>query len=101
MTVTWTYDRWVDGEHVEHREGGWSEGGRNILGTFKVPRENDGIWNQLGFSNTVMGVKGLGTFFPISSELLQSQPMTLVVHVTQPDKDPVTTIPFVISVPPC
>ena len=101
LTVTWTYDRWVNGEHVEHREGGWSESGRNILDTFTVPMENDGVWNKLGFSTATQGVKSLGTLFPVGRELLQSTPMTVVIHVTQPDKDPVTTIPFVISVPPC
>jgi len=101
LTVSWTYDRWVNGEHVEHDEGGWSEEGRDILGTFAIPQENDGLWNRLGFSTATKGVRSLGAFFPISNELLQSEPMKLVIHVTRPGEEPVTTVPFVISVPPC
>ena len=97
LTVTWTYDRWSGNEHVEHKEGGWSDEGRNILGTFSVPRGNDGIWSQMGFSNGAEGIKGLGTFFPVSPNMFKSEPMTLVVHVVNADGTPVTTVPFVIG----
>ncbi len=98
LTVTWTEDRYVNGKHVSHKEGGWSEEGRDILGTFTVPREGEGIWSKLGFSNAAQGVKSLGTSFPISPGLLAAQPMSLVIHVTTPDEDPVTTVPFVIGI---
>ncbi len=97
LTVNWTYDRWEGSDHVEHKEGGWSGEGRNILGTFAVPREGDGIWKRLGFSNAVQGVKGLGTFFPVSPNMFKAEPMTLVVHVVNADGDPVSTVPFVIG----
>lgn len=100
LTVTWTRDRWVNGQHVEHSEGGWSEGGRDILGTFEVPRGKDGIWSKMGFSNASEGIMGLGAFFPISSQLLQSQPMNLVIHITRPSQTTVTTAPFVIGMTP-
>lgn len=96
LTVSWTYDKWVDGKHVEHREGGWDESGRNILGTFAVPVENDGIWKKLGFNNAVRGIRGLGTQFPITREQLQSQPVDIVIHVTRPKEDPVITTPFIL-----
>ena len=98
LIVSWTHDRWVDGQHVEHREGGWSEDGRNILGNFAVPQREDGIWGRMGFSNASHGIQGLGAFFPVKRELLQSQPMILVVHVTRPSQDTVTTTPFVIGI---
>jgi hypothetical protein len=97
LTVSWTEDRYVNGRHVSHREGGWSEGGRDFLGTFKVPREGEGIWNNLGFSNAIQGVRSLGAHFPVSPGLLRSQPMNLVVHITKPGEDTVTTTPFVIG----
>ena len=98
LTVHWTEDRYVNGKHVSHREGGWSEEGRNILGTFKVPHGKDGIWNKMGFSNAVQGIKGLGALFPIKPGLLSAQPMNLVVHITKPGEDTVTTVPFVIGI---
>ncbi len=100
LTVNWTYDRWEGNDHVEHKQGGWSDEGRDILGTFAVPREGDGIWNRLGFSNAVQGIKGLGTFFPVGPSIFNSEPMTLVVHVVNADGKPVTTVPFVIGLAP-
>jgi hypothetical protein len=97
LTVSWTYDRWVNNQHVEHRQGGWSESGSNMLGSFMVPAEGDGIWRQLGFSNGVRGIKTLGMLFPVSAERMTQQPMHLVVHVTRPSLEPVVTTPFVIS----
>ncbi|HUU50654.1 MAG TPA: hypothetical protein VMW81_06830 [Nitrospinota bacterium] len=100
LTVSWTYTRWSGGEQIEHKEGGWSESGSNILGTFAVPKENDGIWKQMGFSNAVAGVRGLGTLFPVNPEMLQNQPMHLVVHVTKPSQQAVNTTGYVMSMPP-
>jgi len=97
LTVSWTYDRWVNGQHVEHKQGGWSEETRNILGTFSVPHGRDGIWGRMRFGTAVEGIKSLGAFFPAGPRMFKTQPMTLVVHVTNPDAEPVTTIPFVIG----
>jgi len=98
LTVSWTYDRWVNNQHVEHREGGWSESGSNLLDRFKVPvwGEGEGLWSKLGFSNAANGAKGLGTDFPITAAQLQQNPLDLVIHITQPKLDPVTTVPFVL-----
>ena len=100
LTVSWTYTRWSGGKQIEHKEGGWSEGGRDILGTFAVPKENDGIWKQMGFSNAVAGIKGLGALFPIAPEILQTDRMHLVVHVTRPAQQAVNTTAYVMSMPP-
>lgn len=95
LIVSWTRDEWVDGQHVDHQEGGWDESGSIFLGTFAVPVENEGIWKKLGFNNAVKGIQGLGTRFPITKEQLQSGPVNVVVHITRPDEDPVITTPFI------
>ena len=100
LTVSWTYTGWSGGKEIENREGGWSESGSNILGTFAVPSENDGIWKRMGFSNAVAGISGLGTLFPVTPEMLQNQPMHLVVHVTRPSQQAVNTTSYVMSMPP-
>jgi hypothetical protein len=100
LTVSWTYTRWSGGKQIEHKEGGWSESGSNILGTFAVPHENDGIWKQMGFSNAVAGIKGLGTLFPITPEALRANPYNLVVHVTRPAQQAVNTTSYVMGMPP-
>lgn len=99
LTVSWTYDRWVDGQHVEHREGGWSEGGRDLLGSFRVPAQGEGIWKQLGFSNAVRGIRSLGVLFPLQESLLKEQLMTLVVHISRPSQDIVSTVGFSLPMP--
>jgi YD repeat-containing protein len=95
LTVSWTHDRYVDGQHVSHEEGGWSEGGTNFLGSFKVPQAGEGIWSQMGFGNGVKGIKSLGTMYPVMQEQLAAAPMNVVVHVTRPKEDPVITTPFI------
>lgn len=100
FSVAWTRDRWVDGQHVEHAEGGWTTQGVDIIGTFKVPDGKQGIWSRLGFPNAVKGIRTLGTHFPLSAGLLIKRPMTLVIHVTRPPQDPVTTTVFALSLSP-
>jgi hypothetical protein len=100
LTVSWTYTRSVGGKEIENKKGGWSTSGRDMLGTFVVPHENDGIWKQMGFSNAVAGVKGLGTLFPINPDVLKDQRMHLVVHVTRPSLQAVNTTPYVMTMPP-
>lgn len=99
LTVSWTKDRYVNGQHVSHQEGGWSEEGRDFLGTFKVPQENHGIWDDMGFSNAAQGIRSMGTLFPVNyATRFDHSPMTLVVHTTRPGEDTVTTTPFVIGI---
>lgn len=95
LTVSWTHDRYVNGQHVSHEEGGWSESGTNFLGSYKMPQEGEGIWNRMGFNNAVKGIKSLGTLYPVMQEQLAAAPMSVVVHVTRPKEDPVITTPFI------
>lgn len=94
LTVSWTYDRWVNSEHVEHREGGWQDSGREILGTWTVPKDGKGVWNDLGWNTAVAGAKSMAFGFPITYADFAKKPYDIVVHVTNPDVDPVKTIPF-------
>lgn len=96
LTVHWTRDTYVDGKLVKHEEGGWSESGTQLLDVFTRVTFGDPIWQRLGFDRAVDGVKGLGTEFLITVEQLRERPVALVIHITRPDEDPVTTVPFVI-----
>jgi hypothetical protein len=101
LTVWWTYDRWVDGEHVEHREGGWSESWREERdGLLALYGGEEGvenaIWNRLGFDRPVRGVQHLGALFPVTAaDLTGPCPLRLVTHVSLPETDPVRTQPLV------
>ena len=97
LTVSWTRERYVDGQLVERTQGGWSEGGSTLLDTFKVPVYEEAIWSQLGFGNATKGIRSLGTQFLITKEQLKEQPVYLVEHITRPEQDPVTTVPFIIA----
>jgi len=102
LSVSWTRDTYVDGQHVSHEEGGWSESWRELIakGEEMIFREvYDGpLWEHLGFNTAVSGARSLGTLFPVSPQMLANEPMNLVIHITDPDKDPVTTVPYLFSV---
>ncbi len=100
LTVSWTHDRYVNGQHVSHEAGGWSKEGTDFLGSFKVPLAGEGIWSQLGFGNAVKGIKSLGTMYPITREQLMASPTSVVIHVTRPKEDPVITAPFIAWIRP-
>ncbi|OOZ40617.1 hypothetical protein BOW53_07125 [Solemya pervernicosa gill symbiont] len=97
LTVSWTHDRWVDGEHVLHEEGGWQESGTNLLDTFRVPVYEEPIWARLGFGSAIKGISSLGTQYLITKEQLKKEPVYLVTHITQPNADPVTTVPMILK----
>jgi len=101
LSVSWTRDTYVNGEHVKHEEGGWSEqwsvltkrGEETIYG--EVPEVP--IWEQLGFNTAVSGARSLGALFPVSAQMLANGRWNLVVHVTDPKKDPVVTVPYIFE----
>lgn len=94
LTVHWTYDRYVNSEHVEHKQGGWQDSGRLILGTWTEPSNGKGVWDDLGWSTAVAGAKGMGFYFPMPYADFSAKPLDLVVHITNPDTDPVRTAGF-------
>ncbi|MEH6404182.1 MAG: hypothetical protein V7750_12465 [Sneathiella sp.] len=105
LTVRWTYDRYVDGEHVEHQEGGWSESGRDNIGSIRLnfsgkEGQENAIWNRLGFGTATKGVRHLVTEYDLPSEVINGAcPVRLTNHISLPDKDPVTTVPLLGDIP--
>ena len=103
LTVRWTYDRFVDGQHVSHEEGGWKESGRRDLASGVDPSDQvdqNPIWKRFGFDRATEGIKGLGTTFAASRETLTTKSTKLVIHVSNPGRDPVSTIPIDLRVTP-
>lgn len=106
LTVWWTHDRWVDGEHVLHEEGKEVTVGRDELGAFGVRYQGpegarNSIWSQQGFNNASKGIQTLGAVFPLTAQQLMSSPCPyyLQTHVTLPKEDPVRTVPFLHEIP--
>lgn len=105
LTVSWTYDRYVDGKHVEHQEGGWSESGRDNLGSIRLnfsgkDGQENAIWNRLGFDTATKGVRHLVTEYDLPSEVANGPcPVRLTNHISLPDNDPVTTVPLLGDIP--
>ncbi len=101
LNVSWTKDTYVDGELVKHEEGGWSESWRELIGsgegTIYAEVMQPPLWEQLGFNTAVSGARSLGTLFPVSPQMLASEPWNLVVHVSDPKKDPVVTVPYLFE----
>lgn len=97
LSVSWTKDTYVNGQHVDHQEGGWSE-----IGNFKIPgmvSSDDapaGYWNMLGFSNASAGARKIRTTFAIPEGQASGEPIAFTVHVTTPGEDPVVTVPFTV-----
>lgn len=101
LSVSWTRDTYLDGELVKHEEGGWTESWRELIarGEEVVYGEVQmaPLWQQLGFNTAVSGARSLGTLFPITPEMLVSEPWNLVVHVSDPKKDPVVSVPYIFQ----
>lgn len=105
LSVSWTKDTYVNGEHVKHEEGGWNENWSELLASgeetiYGEVADEGALWEQLGFNTAVSGARSIGTVFPVTEEMLAAEPMNLVVHVTDPKKDPVVTYPYVFAMTP-
>jgi hypothetical protein len=95
LTVSWTKSTYVDGQLVKQESGGWSEGGFfKIPGTLSRADAPDGLWRRMGFSSATAGARQIGAIFDAPPG---GGPLTFVVHVTRPRGDPVTTVPFVLT----
>ncbi len=104
ISVWWTYDRYVNGDLVEHREGDSLTVGRDYMGDFAVRFEGadnieNAIWYQIGFNNASKGAQSIGAIFPVDVSILNDCPIYLVTHVSKPKADPVTTIPVLHQIP--
>ncbi|OOZ48279.1 hypothetical protein BOW39_11425 [Solemya velum gill symbiont] len=105
LTVLWTKDRWVDGEHVFHDEGRKVSVGTDYLGSVRQKLEGEkgvanSIWYRHGFNTAVKGIKHLVAIFPVTQAELNASkcPMYLVSHISLPGKNPVITTPLMLEV---
>lgn len=105
LSVWWTHDRWVDGEHVYHGEGREDTSGRNDLGSIAAwysgqKGVENSIWANMGFKNASKGIKTLGVVFDTSMlDASGKCPLTLGTYITQPEGDPVTAVPVLADIP--
>lgn len=100
LTVSWTEDHYVDGEHVFHDEGQEVTTGRDLLGTWSIFEGAEGIansiWGMLGFDTAAKGIKHLGAVYELPPASFPDDcQMQLITHISQPSLDPVTTLPIV------
>lgn len=100
LSVSWSSERYTKNRE-SNKKGTWEELGRDHPGTAEfMDDRSEGmmpIWVQMGFSVAANGVRSLGTVFPVDKAMLEKEPLTLVVHVTRPKEDPVTTVPFIMQ----
>jgi hypothetical protein len=78
----------------------WGSGSRllesGMMSADQIPRT---AWGSMGADRAFGGPRSAGAVFDPGKPLITGQPAgaeRLVVHVTQPGKDPVTTIPFTL-----
>ena len=100
LTVSWTEDHYVNGEHVFHDEGQEISTGRDLLGRWSIFEGAEGIansiWGMLGFDTAAKGVRHLGAVYDLPPASFPDDcQMQLVNHISQPGQDPVTTLPIV------
>ena len=94
LTVSWTKSTYVNNQLVDRQSGGWSESGVfRIPGVASTSERPDGLWRQLGFSNASNGARQIAMRYPLSRDAM-GEAVDLIVHVTRPKQDPVTTVPF-------
>jgi hypothetical protein len=96
LTVTWTKDTYVDNQLVKHEEGGWQEQGTTMLdsGIFDASKDIPyTAWGQLGFDRPFAGPREVGATF---KDVQPGMPERYVIHVAEPQNDPVNTVPFVV-----
>jgi hypothetical protein len=97
LTVSWTRTEYVNGQMVSQTSGGYSRNGSfDLPGMVSSDGAPQGLWRQLGFSNASHGARGVALTYHLPKAALADGPVTLLVHVTRPSLNPVTTQPFVL-----
>lgn len=92
LTVSWTKTTYVDNQVVKQESGGWQKTGLfNLPGTMQT---GDGIWQRLGFSNASHGARMVAMRYPLPPPDADDDPLSTVIHITRPGRDPVDTVPF-------
>jgi hypothetical protein len=98
LTVSWTRTTYVDNQVVKRESGGWSRSGDFSLPGEGAAGASASLWKRLGFSNASHGAREVALTYKAPAASLASEPVDLVMHVTRPGQDPVTTQPFVLRV---
>ncbi|WP_372783968.1 hypothetical protein [Phenylobacterium sp.] len=97
LTVSWTRTTYVNDQVVSRESGGWSRSGEfHIPGTISTAAAPDGLWKRLGFSNASHGARRIALTYDAPRAKLAAGPLGLVIHVTRPGQNPVTTAPFAL-----
>lgn len=96
LSVSWTKETYVNDRLVSRQEGGWSKSGTFSLPGVATASVQPGLWRSLGFSNASHGARQIMAQYRLPAAELATQPVRMVVHVTRPSQDPVTTAPFVL-----
>ncbi len=98
LTVSWTKSTYVDGQLVKQESGGWSKSGLfRIPGVLSSAEQPDGIWKRLGFSNASHGARKIAMQYRLPKSETAKGPVNVIIHITRPDGDPVTTVPFAMQ----
>jgi hypothetical protein len=101
LTVSWVKTTYVNNQVVKRESGGWSTSGSELLahGVFSANQGGEGsIWRYFGFDRATEGIKLAGMKFVSAKGQTLKFPDKVVIHITRPDQDPVTTVPFVFKV---
>lgn len=81
---------------------GWMdwESGTNVLETGRIPASEipNTAWGSMGADRAMGGPRAAGALFDPGKPALYEKPAPerIVVHVTKPESDPVTTVPFAL-----
>ena len=100
VSVSWTKTTYVNNQVVKRESGGWFASGSVPVGLFSVNQAGEGsVWQYFGFDKATGGPKTVGAEFlnPATGGPVKF-PDKAVVHITRPDQNPVTTVPFIFKV---
>ncbi len=97
LSVSWTRTTYENGQVINRESGGWERAGQfAIPGVVSTSDRPDGLWRRLGFSNASHGARQIAMQYQVTPADLAAGPVQVVIHVTRPSGDPVTTVPFVL-----
>jgi hypothetical protein len=96
LTVSWTRETYVNDQLVSRQEGGWSKNGTfSLPGVLSADSPQGALWKRLGFSNASHGAREIAAQYRLPPSELKDG-VRMILHVTRPGSDPVTTVPFAL-----
>jgi len=94
LSVSWSQSTYQGGRQTSQSSGGWGAAGDFGLGGGSAAE--GGLWRQLGFSSASHGAKRIAVRYRVAPGQLSADGGVLLLHVTRPSQDPVTTQPFAL-----